>query len=81
MGGKSVTREELLQEAAEYFSKTVFDRPGPEWFTSDELYEVMAKINPDMSKEGMRTQLKRAVRDGVYLKISNGTNWAYYKKA
>ena len=81
MGGKSVTREELLQEAAEYFGKTVFQRPGPEWFTFEELYEVLTTTNPGITKENLRTQLKRAVKTGAYLEESNGVNMAYYKKA
>ncbi len=73
----NITRDELLKEILDYVVG-VERPPSPEWFSVDELYAEVSKIDSTITLDGLGSRLRRKARKGILERMYCGGK-VYYR--
>lgn len=78
MGVEDITEDDVLEDVAAFLADRIGGRPGPDWFTSRELYDKMIAEHPekrDMTFPTFIYRFNKMVDAGVFEHVES-----YYKK-
>ena len=79
MDGEDITQDDLLAEVAAYVIQQIPSRPGPDWYTTVELWDAAREQGSTLDYDRFHDVMQKLCRLGKFERQKVGIN-IYYKK-